>query len=174
MVCNALVAGGRLLGIEQQAVSGMREVAHRPPAVWSRAAGYASRMREVARRPPATKALHTICGNNTSTVSSSWWWAYECPKHVEQIIIAIKHSVASIWFSSLRMDACMDKHTSNLKITSSRDLLRAWQKFQYAVLQRYFFLAQCEVSILRGLLSWIASSDWLFWASLQLHIWPKT
>ena len=55
-------------------------------------------------RPPATKALHTICGNNTSTVSSSWWWAYKCPKHVEQIISAIKHSVASSWFSSLRLE----------------------------------------------------------------------
>ena len=54
-------------------------------------------------RPPATKALHTICGNNTSIVSRSWWWAYECPKHIEQIIIAIKHSVASSWFSSLRL-----------------------------------------------------------------------
>jgi hypothetical protein len=54
-------------------------------------------------RPPTTKALHTICGNNTSIVSSSWWWAYRCPKHVEQIIIAIKHSVASSWFSSLRL-----------------------------------------------------------------------
>jgi hypothetical protein len=26
-----------------------------------------------------------------------------CPKHVEQIISAINHSVASSWFSSLRM-----------------------------------------------------------------------
>jgi len=51
-------------------------------------------------RPPATKASHTICGNNTSTVSSSWWWAYKCPKHVEQIISAINRSVASSWFSS--------------------------------------------------------------------------
>ena len=51
--------------------------------------------------PPATKALHTIRGNNTSVVSSSWWWAYKCPKHVEQIIIAINHSVASSWFFSL-------------------------------------------------------------------------
>ena len=54
-------------------------------------------------RPPATKTLHTICGNDTSIVSSSWWWACECPKHVEQIIIAIKHSEASSWFSSLRL-----------------------------------------------------------------------
>ena len=54
-------------------------------------------------RPPATKALHTICGNNTSIVSSSWWWAYKCLKHVEQIIIVIKPSVASSWFSSLRL-----------------------------------------------------------------------
>ena len=54
-------------------------------------------------RPPATKTLHTICGNNTSIVSSSWWWARECPKHVEQIISAIKHSVATSCFSSLRL-----------------------------------------------------------------------
>ena len=54
-------------------------------------------------RPPATKILHTICGNNTSIVSSSWWWAYKCPKHVEQIISATKHSVASSWHSSLRL-----------------------------------------------------------------------
>ena len=52
-------------------------------------------------RPPATKALQTICGNNTSIVSSSWWWAYKCPKHVEKITIVIKHSVASSWFPSL-------------------------------------------------------------------------
>ena len=55
------------------------------------------------RQPPATKTLHTIWGNNTSTVSSSWWWAYKCPKHVEQIISAIKPSVTSSWFSSLRL-----------------------------------------------------------------------
>jgi len=54
-------------------------------------------------RSPATKALHTICGNNISIVSSSWWWAYNCPKHVEQITSAIKPSVASTWFSSLRL-----------------------------------------------------------------------
>ena len=60
-----------------------------------RAAGYAYGMRNVARlqssyishpgriaccsapdlRQPPTKALHTIGGNNTHTVSSSWWLA---------------------------------------------------------------------------------------------------
>jgi len=55
------------------------------------------------RRPPPTKTLHTICGNNTSIVSSSWWWAYKCPKHVEQIITAINLSVASSWVSSLHL-----------------------------------------------------------------------
>ena len=99
MVCNALVT------------------------VTSRAAGYASGMREIVwlqshnlphpgriaccsapnSRPPTTKALHTICGNNTSIVSSSWWWAYKCPKHVEHIISATKHSIASSWFSSLHL-----------------------------------------------------------------------
>ena len=66
------------------------------------------------RRPPATKALHAICGNtcNTSIVSSSWWWAYKCPKHVEQITSVINVSVASSWFSSLRIysDARTDIH----------------------------------------------------------------
>jgi hypothetical protein len=47
------------------------------------------------------ETLHTVCCNNTSIVSSFWWWAYTFPKHVEQIISAIKHSVASSWFSSL-------------------------------------------------------------------------
>jgi hypothetical protein len=56
-------------------------------------------------RPPVTKALHTICVNNTSIVSSSWWRAYKCPKHVEQITSAIKHSAASSWFSSLRLSS---------------------------------------------------------------------
>ena len=50
------------------------------------------------RRPPATKELHTIYGNSTIIVSSSWWWAYKCPKRVEQIKSATKHSVASSWF----------------------------------------------------------------------------
>ena len=54
-------------------------------------------------RPPANKAVHTKCGNNTSIVVSSRGWAYNCPKHVEQIISAINHSVASSWFSSLRI-----------------------------------------------------------------------
>ena len=44
--------------------------------------------------------------------ASSWWWAYKCPKHVEQIISAISHSVASSWFYSLRIynDARTNKH----------------------------------------------------------------
>jgi len=68
------------------------------------------------RRPPAIKALHTICGNNTSTVSSSWWWAYKCPKHFEQIISAINNSVVSSWFSSLRIykDARTNTHQDHL------------------------------------------------------------
>ena len=87
-------------------------------SVRSRAAGYAPGMREIVRiesnnfphsgriaccpapdrRPPATKASHTICGNNTSIVSSYWWWTYKCPKHVEQIISTINDTVASSWF----------------------------------------------------------------------------
>ena len=44
MVCNALVAGGRLLGVEIACCSTPNS------------------------RPPATKILSTICGNNTSIV----------------------------------------------------------------------------------------------------------
>jgi len=44
-----------------------------------------------------------------------WWWAYKCPKHVEHIISAIKRSVASSWFSSLRLyyDARTNIHQIN-------------------------------------------------------------
>ena len=50
--------------------------------------------------PPTTsnQALHTTGGSNTHTVSSSWWWTQKCPKHVQHIISAINHSVASSWF----------------------------------------------------------------------------
>jgi hypothetical protein len=48
-----------------------------------------------------------------SIVSSSWWWAYKCPKHVEQVTSSINHWVATSWFSSPRR--CTDKHTSNLQ-----------------------------------------------------------
>ena len=47
---------------------------------------------------PATKASHNMGGNNTHIVSRSWWWTQKCPKHVEHIISAINHSVASSWF----------------------------------------------------------------------------
>ena len=49
------------------------------------------------------QAMRPDCGNNTSVVSSSWWWAYKCPKHVKQVTNAINHLVASSWFSSLRL-----------------------------------------------------------------------
>jgi len=105
MVCNALVDGGRWSGAGQQAT--------RPG--WGRLCDWLSSQShnlphpgpiaccsDCNSRPPSTKALHTICGNNASIVSSSWWWAYKCPKHVEQITSAINHSVISNWFSSLR------------------------------------------------------------------------
>jgi len=77
-------------------------------------------------RSPATKALHTICGNNTSIVSSSWWRAYKCPKHVEQIISAIKHLAVSRWFSSLRLynDARINSQTSVHELNSFLKVVR--------------------------------------------------
>ena len=98
-MCNALVAGSRLLGVEQQAMC---------PECENLCDANFPHLGRIAccstpnSRPPATKVLHSICGNNTSIVSSSWW-VCECPKHVEWIIIAIKHSVASSWISSLRL-----------------------------------------------------------------------
>ena len=75
----------------------------------------------VRSRPPATKAFHTVCCNNTSIVSTSWCWAYKCLKHAEQIISAIKHSVASSWFSFLCLyyDARTNIHQMNM-ISSER------------------------------------------------------
>jgi len=73
------------------------------------------------RRPLTTKALHTIFGNNTSIVSSSWWWAYKCPKHVEQIISAIKHSVVPSWFSSLHHGHISEKSDTSLWKASGRN-----------------------------------------------------
>jgi len=34
---------------------------------------------------------------NICTVSSSWWWAYRCPKRVKRIISSINYCVASSW-----------------------------------------------------------------------------
>ena len=97
MVCNALVAGGQVQG---------SRLCVRDEGSCSSSFPHPGRIACCSApnsRPPATKALHTKCGNNTSIVSSSWWWAYKCPKHVEQIISAINHSVTSSWFSSLRL-----------------------------------------------------------------------
>ena len=93
MVCNALVAGGRW-SVQRSRDEGTcsRNFPHPGRIAWCPVPDH---------RPPSTKALHTICSNNTSIDSSSWWWAYKCPKHVEQILSAINHSVASSWFSSL-------------------------------------------------------------------------
>ena len=111
MVCNALVAGGRLLGAGQQAMR----------SGW----GNCSSSFPHPERIAATSALHTICGNNTSIVSSSRWWAYKCPKHVEQTISAIKHSVASSWFSSLRLyyDARTNIHQIHMRWIDCRSYM---------------------------------------------------
>jgi hypothetical protein len=110
-----------------------------------RAAGCASRKRDAdsllpCTWPPTTsnEALHTIGGSNTHIVSSSWWWAYKCPKHVEHIISAINHSVASSWFFfSTRMQRCTDKHTS--KPESCYDIHSTIKEFstQYQQMHNY-------------------------------------
>jgi len=81
------------------------------------------------RRPPATKPLHTICGTNISIVSSSWWWAHKCPKHV---ISAMNHSVASSWFiiyayTTMRGQTDI-KLTGRLLVFSRWRACRSWQR----------------------------------------------
>ena len=45
-----------------------------------------------------TTAWNTTGSNHCIILLSSWWWAYWCPKHVEQAIrSAIKTSVATSW-----------------------------------------------------------------------------
>jgi len=67
---------------------------------------------------------HRRLANNTHTVSSSWWWAYKCPKHVEHIVSVINHSVASSWFFfSTHMQRCTDIHRSSLHVGS---FLTSW------------------------------------------------
>ena len=95
------------------------------------------------RRPPATKALHTICGNNTSIVSSSWWWTYKCPKHVEQIISAINHSVASSWFSSIRIQIwilCIWKYLYVISLATITGLCVSKISYQYNVYRAFLIL----------------------------------
>jgi len=90
-------------------------------AVRCRTAGYASGMRKAAWAASLIAdhqqpRHYTMCGNNTSIVSSSWWWAYKCLKHVEQIISAINHSAAFSWFSSLCIynDAWTNIHQTDI------------------------------------------------------------
>jgi hypothetical protein len=64
---------------------------------------------------PSSGAWDYTSSNVRCVVSSSWWWAYECPKHVEQFIRAIKHQVTSSWFFLLHIyRRCTDNHISNL------------------------------------------------------------
>jgi len=88
---NALVAGGQRSGAGKQArrPGWGNFCAHKFPHTGRIACCPAPDC-----RPPATKVSHSIYRHNTCKVSSSWWWACKCPKHVGQIISAISHSVA--------------------------------------------------------------------------------
>ena len=99
-----LVAGCRGSGAGQQAMRPGRGMLHgsvvQYPYSWTHSL-------LPGTWPPTTsnQARHTIGGSKTRIVSSSWWWAQKCPKHVEHIKSAINHSVASscFFFSSLRV-----------------------------------------------------------------------
>ena len=106
-------------------------------------------------QPPATKALHTICGNNTSIVSSSCWWAYKWPKHVEQFISAIENSVASSWFSSLRHG--YTSYSQNL-------VSQAWISWKSPQWHKHCTWGRTVIST-----QWVLSVflHWFWWSVLQ-------
>jgi len=88
---------------------------------------------------PATKASHTIGGNNTRIVSSSWWWAYKCPKHVEHIISSINYSVAYSWFffsaySGSYLEAITEEYImlpyKSLRNATSQVITACWWRFK--------------------------------------------
>ena len=99
MACNALVVGGRRSGVGQQDMCpGWRKLLEQLPSSRTHS------LLPCSWQPTTSnQGANTICGNNTSRVSSSWWWAYKWSKHVEQLTSAINHSVASSWFPSLRI-----------------------------------------------------------------------
>ena len=74
MVCNALVAATRLCVRDEGSCSSSFLHPGRI-ACWPAS----------DHRPPATKTLHTIRGNNTSIISSAWWWTYKCPKILSRL-----------------------------------------------------------------------------------------
>ena len=63
MVCNVLVAGGRLFGVDEGSCATQSHNFPHP--------GHIACCSNPNSRPPATKALHPIRGNNTSIVSRS-------------------------------------------------------------------------------------------------------
>jgi hypothetical protein len=60
----------------------------------------------------------------TGIVSGSWWWAYECPKYVEQFIRAIKHQVTSSWFFLLHIQKSWPPMISKLTVTDNCRILQ--------------------------------------------------
>ena len=68
------------------------------------------------------RELYTTCHTN-SIVAGCWWWAYSCPKHVEQTTSSIKHCVATSWFSSSH---CTTKH-GQTHIELGTNIQRYWQ-----------------------------------------------
>ena len=71
-----------------------------------------------------TTAQNTIRSNHCIILLSSWWWAYWCPKHVEQAIrSAIKTSVASSWHfisTSYPLSSWSCSHCSAIIISPKR------------------------------------------------------
>jgi len=99
---------------------------------------------------------HMVCNalvaggrNNTSIVSSSWWWECKCPKHVEQIISAIKHLVASSWFFSVRLH--YDARTNIHQIHEKKDVSKIFNSYILLIVL-YDFILNIGFGLVPGLL----------------------
>ena len=133
---QCLVTGCQGSEAEQQSMSSGRGMLHDP--------GLPGLLPAPDQPTTSNQALHTIGGNNTYIVSSSWWWAQKCPKHVERIISAINHSVASSgFFFSAHMQRCTDRQTS-----SKNDLFICVIKYATQIVKLYIaalMYYDCEV-----------------------------
>ena len=72
---QCLLAGCRRSGAEQQAMRPGRGMLHDWPVVQHHSSWTHRLLHCIGPPTTSNQALHTIGGNNTHIVSSSWWWA---------------------------------------------------------------------------------------------------
>ena len=97
-----------------------------------------------------TTTRNTTGSNHCTILLSPWWWAYWCPKHVEQAIrSAIKTSVASSWhFISTYQTGYLPNKDLNLDSLrpGSREMERCrWERQNFPPLKEVQCLEEEEV-----------------------------